>query len=61
MPDPPSLSGPRIEDDAIPQFIKPAMPRAGFQAPGDVNPLGHQTESSKGEMSRNVKASVPIG
>jgi hypothetical protein len=29
--------------------------------PGDVNPLGHEAESSKGEMSRNVKAPVPIG
>jgi hypothetical protein len=41
-----------LEDGAVPQLIKPAMPRAGFQAPGDVNPLGHQTESSKGDVPK---------
>jgi hypothetical protein len=36
-----------------------SVPRAGFQAPGDVNPLGHQPESSEGRDVPKCKSACP--
>ena len=59
---PPSLSGPRRR--SCRQLSKPAMRPGVFRAPGDLNPLGRQVitpNPRNGEMSRNVKSTVPSG